>query len=110
MGQINFQASLIAVLVFLLCVPVISGASPKKEESVDIVIQGMVKIYGNEPHTWVGIETVPDGKIFFVEPPEKAKELGSLQGRLIEFTVVIYDTTRPGLEGTATVLSWRVVR
>ena len=73
-------------------------------------MRGMVKIYGSEPHTWVGIETVPDGKIYAAGPPEKARELSSLQGRLIDFTVVIQDTGQPGLSGTATVLSWRIVR
>ena len=74
------------------------------------ILSGMVKIYGSEPHTWVGIETVPEGKIYAVDSTEKAKELRALQGRLIDFTVIIQETTRPGLAGTAAVLSWNIIR
>ena len=75
----------------------------------ETTLQGMIRIYGNEPHTWVGIRT-PEGKIYAVSPPEKAAELRTVQGRLLEFTVTIQDTFILGVEGAATVLSWRYVR
>jgi hypothetical protein len=77
--------------------------APKQEN-----IQGMVKIYGNEPHTWVGIETVEE-KIYTVFPPETAAELRKVQGRLLELTVVLEGPAKRGIEGKATVLSWRIV-
>jgi hypothetical protein len=108
MKQNSFTLFLIVGLVFLLGTFVY--AAPKKEKVREKVITGMIKIYGNEPHTWVGIETIPDGKIYVVQPPEKAAELRGQQGRLIEFKVVLEEMQMPlGGDGTATVISWRVV-
>ncbi|MDR3302576.1 MAG: hypothetical protein LBT01_08660 [Spirochaetaceae bacterium] len=77
------------------------------------IIRGMVKIYGNEPHTYAGIET-EDGKHYAVYPAEKEQEIWSLQGRKIEWTV-LFSEKPEGYgslflkDGTVTPLSWRVV-
>ena len=81
------------------------GKAEQREQN----LQGMIKIYGNEPNTWVGIETVPERKIYRVAPSETTAELRTLQGRLLDFTVVLGDTAIPGTAGTATVLSWKPV-
>lgn len=75
-----------------------------------VVIQGMIKLYGNEPHAMVGIETFPDKKIYLVMPPERAAELRRMQSRLMEFDVILGNTAMPGLTGTATILAWRIVQ
>ena len=81
----------------------------EKAHSRETTLQGMIRIHGNEPHTWVGIETT-DGKLYAVAPPEKAAELRSMQGRLLEFTVILQSGALFGAEGTANVLSWKQVR
>ena len=104
----TLPALLIFSLVIILGALLLSCATQKKEESQEMILQGMVKIYGSEPHTWVGIETVPEGKIYAVSPPEKAKELRSQQGYMMEFTVIPGDNAPPaGLPEMVTLLSWR---
>ena len=87
-----------------------SGAAP--ERIVEMDIKGMVKIYGNEPHTWVGIETRPEGKVYSVDPPETARELRGQQGYLIEFRVsYIENQTVPALQApVVSVISWQIAR
>ena len=92
------------ILCLALC------TTQEKVKSDEQNIKGMVKIYGSEPHTWAGVETMDEGKIYMVIPPEKAAELRSLQGLLLEFTVIIQDTAIPGTAGTANVLSWKIVQ
>jgi hypothetical protein len=89
------------------------GGAPTATPSGVQVIRGMVKIYGNEPHTYAGIET-EDGKHYAVYPIEKEKEIRSLQGSKIEWTV-IFSEKPEGYgslflkDGSVTPLSWRVV-
>jgi hypothetical protein len=76
------------------------------------VIQGMVRIYGSEPHTLVGIAS--NGKMYAVYPPEKEMELRELQGRLIEFTVRFLDPPQGYgslflQDGCVEVVSWKAV-
>lgn len=106
-SAVLFAALFVALLLPLACTTQNQSEPGGKAGSQETVLRGMVKIYGNEPHTEVGIETVPGGKVYAVRPPEKAEELRAMQGRLLEFTVTIRATRMPGLEGTATVLSWR---
>jgi hypothetical protein len=75
---------------------------------------GRVQIYGNEPHTFVGIVD-EEGTEYAVYPPAEEEKLRALQGRLIEFTVVFLDGPRGegGLYlkgGTVTPVSWEIIR
>ncbi|MDR3311724.1 MAG: hypothetical protein LBS64_01130 [Spirochaetaceae bacterium] len=88
--------------------PGASGTDAKQPAGA-VVILGRVRIYGSEPHTYVGIET-QDGKYYAISSPEKEKEIWNLQGRLVEFTVFL--SSRGSLflrDGTVTPLSWRTV-
>ncbi|MDR0706539.1 MAG: hypothetical protein LBF60_01500 [Treponema sp.] len=84
------------------------------EESRRIIrITGVVKIFGNEPHTFVGIVTA-DGKRYGVSPPKKEAALRRLQGRTIECTVRFLERQEGDAalflkDGTVTPLSWRIV-
>jgi hypothetical protein len=95
-----------------------SSSSPQKEKSADggagkKIIRGRVRVWGNEPHTYAGIET-EDGKQFSVFPAEKEEEIRSLQGNLVEFTVLFAEEPRGAgalflRDGNVTPLSWRIV-
>jgi len=50
-------------------------------------LTGRVQIYGNVPHTYLGIVD-EKGIEFAVYPPEQEEKLRGLQGHLIEFTVI----------------------
>lgn len=78
-----------------------------------VIIIGMVRIYGSEPHTFAGIES-EDGGIYAVYPREKEVEIRSLQGRLIEFTVRFLENPAGEgslylRDGTVTPLSWHIL-
>jgi len=108
MKQHNFTAVISFSLVIILCAQLLACATKKKEAPQEVVLQGMVKIYGSEPHTWVGIQTVPEGKVYAVNPREKAEELRNQQGYMLEFTVMLGNKTPPrGLPEAVTMLSWR---
>jgi hypothetical protein len=77
-----------------------------------IKITGKIQIYGNEPHTFVGI-VAEDGAEYAVYPPSKEEELRTLQGYLIEFTVVLLDEPQGFGSlflkgGTVTPIEWTV--
>jgi hypothetical protein len=79
-----------------------------------IKLIGRVQIYGNEPHTFVGI-TDEKGTEFAVYPPEQEEKLRQLQGRLIEFTVIVLDEPRGYGSlflngGTINPIEWSIIR
>jgi len=98
---------IITAVLFVLLASACTSQGRSKNRA--ITLQGVVKIYGSEPHTAVGIETVPDKKVYGVSPPKKAAELRKMQGRLLEFKVIIEDTGSLEFENTVTVLSWRII-
>ncbi|MDR1912632.1 MAG: hypothetical protein LBQ52_09870 [Helicobacteraceae bacterium] len=77
-------------------------------------ITGRVQIYGNEPHTFVGV--IDDkGVEYSVYPKEKEKELRDLQGRLIKFNVEFIDNSQTDnylllKGGVITPLSWKIIK
>jgi len=103
---------LIPALICVLLLGTLSyaNAKGKKDKPREGTLQGMIHIYGSEPHTWVGLETVPDGKVYAIVPPEKADEYRDLQGRLLEVKVAFqYTALPPALpptDGMITPLSW----
>lgn len=80
----------------------------------EMTFRGMVKIFGNEPHTYAGIQTEDGVKTYAVFPAESEKLIRKLQGRLVEFTVVLlYKKAGTGSlylkDGTVQPLSWKIV-
>lgn len=78
-----------------------------------IRIRGTVQVYGSEPRTYVGIVT-EDGVEYSVFPQSHEAELRSLQGRLIDFTVILLDQMQGYGSlflrgGTVTPVSWEIV-
>jgi hypothetical protein len=95
-----------------------ASSSPPQSEGPEApanarIIRGRVRVYGNEPHTYAGIETT-DGKRYAVFPAEKEKEIRNLQGNLVEFTVVFSEKPQGYgslflRDGSVTPLSWRIL-
>jgi hypothetical protein len=89
-----------------------NGSSINMRNTVKIT--GTVQIYGNEPHTFAGIAG-ENGEEYSIYPPSCEDELRTLQGRLIDFTVIILDEPKGygGLflrGGTVTPVEWRIIR
>jgi len=87
---------------------------PDAGENISVKITGRIQIYGNEPHTFVGIIDHQDGTEYAVFPPSPNEELRGLQGRLIEFTVVKQDGPMGfgALQlkgGSVKVIEWRII-
>jgi len=79
-----------------------------------IKITGRVQVYGNEPHTFVGIID-ENGAEYAVYPREQEIVLRSLQGRLIEFTVILFnEPMNYGSQflkgGTVEPIEWTIIR
>jgi len=78
------------------------------------IIRGRVKIYGNEPHTYAGIETEDKSKIYAVSPPAIDKVIRELQGHLIEFKVVMLVNPEGEAsmflnDGTVKLVAWKII-
>jgi hypothetical protein len=79
-----------------------------------IKLMGRVQIYGNEPHTFMGIVD-ENGTEFAIYPPAKEEELRKLQGHLIEFIVIFLDEPQGYGSlflkgGTVTPVKWEIIR
>ena len=78
-----------------------------------VKITGRVQVYGNEPHTFVGIVDLNEVE-YAVYPISKENELRRLQGHLIEFTVVFIDEPKAFGSlflrgGTVTPIEWKIM-
>jgi len=90
-----------------------SGVASSVKPTTEI-IRGRVKIYGNEPHTYAGIETEDASKIYAVSPKEMDPVIRELQGHLIEFKVIM--NAQPEVEaslylkdGTIKLVAWKII-
>ena len=101
-------------LCFILAAFSVFSCSSDSPVENTMKITGMVQVYGNEPHTFVGIIDEA-GVEYAVYPHSKEAELYELQGHLIEFTVVFLDEPKGEGSlylrgGTVTPLSWVIIR
>ena len=89
-----------------------SQASPPVNS---ITFLGTLVLYGNEPVSFAGIISV-EGTEYAVYPREMVEELRTLQGHLIEFTILpLAEEEARGLENTylgggwVRLLSWKII-
>lgn len=76
------------LIILTLCVSMCFGMAKKDKikESSEIVVTGLVKIYGNEPHTFVGFVS-QDGTEYSLKAKDKElKKLKKMQGILLEIS------------------------
>ena len=76
-------------------------------------IRGRVQIFGSEPHTFVGIVD-QNGSEYSIYPQSQEQVLRTLQGYLVDFTVMLLDEAQGYGSlflrgGTVTVISWKVI-
>jgi predicted membrane metal-binding protein len=90
-----------------------NAAQSKTEVENTTTITGRIQIYGNEPHTFVGIVD-QQGVAYSIHPPHQEAELRKLQGQLIEFTVLVLDEPQDYagmvLGKTLTLIDWKVIK
>ena len=90
------------------------GGEAAGEAAVE-TITGRVVIFGTEPGTYAGI-VAEDNTHYAIYPPEKERELRSLQGKVIRFTVIFVTPEQQSLAsinlrgGTVTPLEWELIR
>ena len=111
---------LVTLVFFFMAFNVFSAGirdsmSDNKPDTVNtITITGMVQVYGNSPHTFVGIVD-ENGVEYAVYPRSKEDALRPLQGHLIRFTVILFDEPRGfgGMSlrgGTVEPVSWVIIK
>ena len=72
------------LFLVILVVQIICGFSVFSMGKVSDSVEGYIKVYGNEPHTYLGIET-QDGKVFVLKAEkELLDELQNQQGYLLK--------------------------
>jgi hypothetical protein len=82
-------------------------------EGITTHITGRVVVFGSEPHTFVGIVDENETE-YAVYPTDREKELRSLQGHLIEFTVILLNESQGYGSlflkgGTVTPVKWEII-
>jgi hypothetical protein len=114
--------AMIVVFLFIIIAPNAFSCGKKEKSSAETIggsmentikILGKIQIYGNEPHTFVGIID-ENGTEYAVFPPAKEEELRTLQGYLIEFTVILLDEPQGYGSlflkgGTVTPIKWEIL-
>ena len=72
------------LFLVILMVQIICGFSLFSMSKAPDSVEGYIKVYGNEPHTYLGIET-QDGKVFVLKAEkELLDELQNQQGYLLK--------------------------
>lgn len=79
-------------------------------------VKGFINVYGNEPFTYIGIETEDDKKYAISASEEEISKLWKTQGSLIEIEGYIVKpetgVMQPGMlkDGKIEVLEWKFVK
>ena len=72
------------IILFIFVVQIICCFLLFSMSKAHYSVEGYIKVYGNEPHTYLGIET-KDGKIFILKAEEEIlSELQNQQGYLLK--------------------------
>ena len=82
------------LFLVILVVQIICGFSVFSMGKVSDSVEGYINIYGNEPHTYLGIAT-KEGKVFVLKAEEEIlSELQNQQGYLLELRGKIEETKK----------------
>ena len=103
---------LLLILAVMLCGFLFSSYSKNNNKSV----KGYIHVYGNEPFTYLGIETTDNRKYAISASEEEISKLWQAQGSLVEIEGVIVkpetETKQPGMlkDGKIELAGWRVLK
>ncbi len=103
--------TILIILSLFLCSLIFCSYSKNKISKV----KGLIHVYGNEPFTYIGIET-QDNKEYAISADKKLiEELWATQGKYIEISgyIVKSETIKePGMlkDGKIEVLDWKYVK
>ena len=82
------------IILFIFVIQNICGFSLFSMGKVSDSVEGYINIYGNEPHTYLGLET-QDGLVFVLKAEEEIlSELQNQQGYLLELRGKIEETKK----------------
>ena len=78
-------------------------------------ITGYLQVYGNEPFTYLGIETIDKKQYAIKASKEEISKLWDSQGNLIEMTGIIIPSNNQRLpdmlkDGKIEVVEWKIVK
>ena len=77
------------ILFAMICISMIFGMAKKDKsetEYTQIKVTGLVKIYGNEPHTFVGFTALDGTEYSLKADAAELKKLKKMQGILLEIS------------------------
>ncbi|MBR5866599.1 MAG: hypothetical protein IKZ04_01685 [Spirochaetaceae bacterium] len=77
------------ILFAMICISMIFGMAKKDKsetEYTQIKVTGLVKIYGNEPHIFVGFTALDGTEYSLVANKTELKKLKKMQGILLEIS------------------------
>lgn len=109
MKRFNF---IITVVAILLCSIIFCSYSKNNNKTV----RGFVHVYGNEPFTYIGIETDDNKQYAISADDEEIAKLWQSQGNKIEITGIITGKKGQGPErgmlqdGKIQVIEWKYVK
>ena len=100
-------------LLFSVCLCFAFSKPSKSQKKLDEVT-GLIKVYGNEPFTFLGIET-KDGKLYSIKADKELNdELQKTQGNIIEIKGTIEKDDENTLnrlkDGFLIVSEWKVLK
>ena len=103
--------TVLIILSVLLCSLIFCSYSKNKVSKV----KGLIHVYGNEPFTYIGIETTDEKEYTISADKKLIEELWATQGKYIEISgyIVKAETIRePGMlkDGKIEVLDWKYVK
>ena len=109
MKRFNF---IITVVAILLCSIIFCSYSKNNNKTV----RGFVHVYGNEPFTYIGIETDDNKQYALSADDEEISKLWQSQGNKIEITGIITSKKGQGPErgmlqdGKIQVIEWKYIK
>ena len=107
----NNKSTILIIPVLILCI-FLSSFSKNQIKKVE----GYVRVYGNEPFTYIGIKTTDKKEYAISADEEKIAELWQSQGNLIEITgyIVEKEKDQPPVgflkDGKIEVIEWKYVK
>lgn len=103
-------------IIFIFSILSISMILCSYSKNNQKTIKGYIRVYGNEPFTYIGIKTAENKEYSIAADDKVYKELKKTQGKEIQISgIIIYpekDALEPGMlkDGKIEVIEWKYVK